>query len=128
MITEFSDLVVTVLITLGALVVLFIVWNLIVRRRRQVQFHTPASLDDVSSAKIEGSEYRSSLVSEEIEERVKQILKEEGTNLEDEVDFGTASDGSLRIWYKEQAYSEPDEIPDATVRDAVARAVEEFNE
>lgn len=128
MITEFSDLVVTVLITLGALVVLFIVWNLIVRRRRRIQLHTPASLDEVSSAKIEGSEHRSSLVSEEIEERVKKILKEEGTNLEDEVDFGTASDGSLRIWYKDQAYSEPDEIPDAVVRDAVARAVDEFNQ
>lgn len=128
MITEFSDLVITVLVTLGALILLFIAWNLIVRRRREVQFHTPASLDEVSEAKIEGSEFRASLVSEEIEERVKQILQEEGTSLAEEIDFGTASDGSLRIWYKDQAYSTPAEIPDEVIRTAVTRAVEEFNQ
>ena len=128
MITEFSDLVITVLVTLGALILLFISWNLILRRRREVQFHTPASLDEVSEAKIEGSEFRASLIGEEIEERVKKILQEEGTSLAEEIDFGTASDGSLRIWYKDQAYSTPDEIPDEVIRTAVNRAVEEFNQ
>jgi hypothetical protein len=128
MITEFSDLVITVLVTLGALILLFIGWNLIIRRRRQVQFHTPASLDEVAAAKIEESEFRASLISEEIEERVKLILQEEGTSLAEEIDFGTASDGSLRIWYKDQAYSTPEEIPDEVIRAAVARAVEDFNQ
>jgi hypothetical protein len=71
---EISDLLVTALIALGALVLLFIVWNFIVRRRKETYFHTPAALDDVSEAQIEGDELRASLVSEEIEERVKQIL------------------------------------------------------
>jgi hypothetical protein len=128
MITELSDLVITVLVTLGALILLFIAWNLIVRRRRELQFHTPASLDDVSEAKIEGSEFRASLISEEIEERVKKILQEEGSSLAEEIDFGTASDGSLRIWYKDQAYSSPDEIPDEVIRTAVAQAVKDFNQ
>jgi hypothetical protein len=128
MITEFSDLVVTVLITLGALILLFIAWNLIIRRRKEIQFHTPASLDEVSEAKIEGSEFRASLVSEEIEQRVKQILEEGGTTLAEDIDFETASDGSLRIWYKDQAYSTVDEIPDSAIRDAVGKAVEEFNQ
>lgn len=128
MITEFSDLVVTVLITLGALIVLFIAWNLIVRRRKEIQFHTPVSLDEVSEAKIEGSEFRASLVSEEIEQRVKQILEEGGNTLADDIDFGTASDGSLRIWYKDQAYSMVDEIPESAIRDAIRKAVEEFNQ
>ena len=128
MITEFSDLVITVLITLGALIFLFIVWNLIVRKRKKDQFHTPASLDEVSKAKIEGSEFRVAIISEEIEERVKHILHEEGTSLADHIDFGTASDGSLRIWYKDQAYADPDEIPDEIIRQAVAKAVEEFNQ
>lgn len=122
-----SDLAITVLVALGALILLFIAWNLILRRRKEVQFHTPASLDDVSEAKIEGSELRSSLISEEIEERAKNILKEQGSSLAEEIDFGTASDGSLRIWYKDQAYSDPDEIPDEAIRNAVAKAVEEFN-
>ena len=128
MITDFPDLVVTVLIALGALIFLFIVWNLIVRRKKEVKFHTPASLDEVSEAKIEGSEFRASIISEEIEERVKHVHQEEGTSLAEEIDFGTASDGSLRIWNKDQAYSDPDEIPDEVIRKAVSKAVEEFNQ
>ena len=40
MIAEISDLGITVLVTGGALILLFIAWNLIVRRRKDVQFHT----------------------------------------------------------------------------------------
>lgn len=125
---EISDLLVTVIIVMGALVLLFIAWNLIVRRRKEIYFHTPAALDDVSEAQIEGDELRASLVSEEIEERVKHILKESGTTLSEDLDFGTASDGSLRIWYGGKAYSQVEEIPDRVVREAVAKAVEKFNQ
>jgi hypothetical protein len=43
------------------------------------------------------------------------------------VDFGTAPDGSLRIWLDGQSYAGVDQIPDARLRDLIARAAEEFN-
>ena len=84
-------------------------------------------MDMVADAKFEEGEKRASLVSEQIEERVKQILVSQGLALDEKIDFGTASDGSLEIWIEETAYTSVDKIPDKNVRNAVAKAVEEFN-
>lgn len=43
------------------------------------------------------------------------------------IDFGTAPDGSLEIWLGEDRYAEVEEIPDARLRELIARAIEEFN-
>jgi hypothetical protein len=128
MITDFSDLTLAVGVVGAALLIVFIVWNIIVRRRRVAYHYTPSSLDDVADAQIEKGEFSSSIISEQIEEKVKQILEEQGLSLGDELDFGTASDGSLQIWVSGQAYDELDEIPDSSVRDAVKKAVDEFNQ
>ncbi len=128
MITEFSDLAIAVGVVGAVLLIVFIAWNIIVRRRRVAYHYTPSSLDDVADAQIEKGEFSSSIISEQIEEKVKQILEEQGLSLGDELDFGTASDGSLQIWVSGQAYDELDEIPDSSVRDAVKKAVDEFNQ
>lgn len=127
MITEFSDLAISVGVVGVALLIVFIAWNIIVRRRRDAYHYTPSSLDDVADAQIEKGEFRSSIISEQIEERVKQILEEQGLSLGDKLDFGTASDGSLRIWVSDRAFDEVDHIPDSSIRDAVKKAVDEFN-
>jgi len=44
------------------------------------------------------------------------------------LDFGTASDGSLEIWWNGQAYAGVDQVPDARVRDLIAQATDEFNQ
>ena len=128
MITEFSDLAIAVGVVGAVLLIVFIAWNIIVRRRRVAYHYTPSSLDDVADAQIEKGEFSSSIISEQIEEKVKQILEEQGLSLGDELDFGTASDGSLQIWVSGQAYDELEEIPDSSVRDAVKKAVDEFNQ
>ncbi len=128
MITEFSDLAIAVGVVGAVLLIVFIAWNIIVRRRRVAYHYTPSSLDDVADAQIEKGEFSSSIISEQIEEKVKQILEKQGLSLGDELDFGTASDGSLQIWVSGQAYDELDEIPDSSVRDAVKKAVDEFNQ
>ncbi len=128
MITEFSDLAIAVGVVGAVLLIVFIAWNIIVRRRRVAYHYTPSSLDDVADAQIEKGEFSSSIISEQIEEKVKQILEEQGLSLGDELDFGTASDGSLQIWVSGQAYDELDETPVSSVRDAVKKAVDEINQ
>ncbi len=43
------------------------------------------------------------------------------------IDFGTAADGSLEILLDDQSYAGVDQIPDARLRELIARAAEEFN-
>jgi hypothetical protein len=87
----------------------------------------PEALKEVSDARVEKGEMQASLIGEQIEERVKQILAQKGKLAELVLDFGTAEDGSLEIWIDEKRYTLVSEIPDSDVRDAVAQAVEEFN-
>ena len=64
-----------------------------------------------------------------ISSNINVIVVDNNTRLgiTDELDFGTASDGSLRIWVSDRAYDEVDDIPDSSVRNAVKKAVDEFN-
>lgn len=125
----FPDLSLTQAIAISALatvVLLLPIWVFLTRRKRK-KFKPGAAMEMVADAQFEEGEKHASLVSEQIEERVKQILAEQGHTLDEKIDFGTASDGSLEIWIEENAYTSVDKIPDEIVRSAVAKAVEEFN-
>jgi hypothetical protein len=117
----------TAIIVVGALAFLLIVWTLIVRTRWGKESGLGEALEQVADAKISERELESSLVSEQIEERVKEILAEHGIVHERSVDFGTSSDGSLEMWIDEKVYTDVSQIPDKTIRNAVTQAVEEFN-
>lgn len=43
------------------------------------------------------------------------------------IDFGSSADGSLEIWWKDQAYTSVDQLPDVRLRELIAQAIEEFN-
>jgi flagellar biosynthesis/type III secretory pathway M-ring protein FliF/YscJ len=126
MIEDITVLGLVVIILLVAFIAFFFIWGITVRRRR-IRMREPEALKEVSDARVEKGEMQASLIGEQIEERVKQILAQKGKLAELVLDFGTAEDGSLEIWIDEKRYTLVSEIPDSDVRDAVAQAVEEFN-
>ena len=113
------------------IVLLLIIWAIVVRRRtkeiEEGELH-PESLDAVSEAKIEPNEQAASLVSEQIEEMVKQRLASYPDLAEVKLDFATAPDESLVVWVNDQSYSDIDQIPDDRIRSAISEAVETFNQ
>lgn len=125
----FPDLTLPQVIALSALatVILLFPIMMILNRRKKRKFKPGAALEMVADAQFEEGERHASLVSEQIEERVKKILADQGSTLDGKIDFGTASDGSLEIWIEDTVYPSIDDIPDEKVRNAVAKAVEEFN-
>jgi hypothetical protein len=125
MFENFDQMLATGVIVLGTL--LLVVWTLIVRTRWGKKSGLGKDLEMVEDAKYEEGEKPASLVSEQIEERVKQILSAKGLTNGHEIDFGTAADGSLEIWVDGVAYVNVGDIPDTAIREAVGEAVEEFN-
>lgn len=126
MFSNLSELQIALLVASGVVTLPLLVW-FVLSRLRKPSFKPGAALDAVDDAVIEDGERAASLVSEQIEERVKQILAEQGSTLDEKIDFGTASDGSLEIWIDGKAYPTVDNIPDKKVRNAFATAIEEFN-
>jgi hypothetical protein len=127
MIEDPTQLLQVAVITGAVLLFFFGVWILIVRRRSSKSFEPGEALSEVAEARIDEGERISTLVSEQVEERVKEILKAEGSLLANDIDFATAADGSLEFWVNEKRYSSLDDIPDEAIRNAVRKAVEEFN-
>ena len=127
MIEDPTQLGIVVIITAAVLLFLFVMWTLIVRSRRSRAFKPGESLNQVKDAHIDEGERPASIVSEQIEEKVKEILKAEGKTLEQGIDFVTGAGGSLEIWIGEECYKEVDEIPREDIRNAVKKAVSEFN-
>ena len=127
MIEDFSQLATVAIMTAAILLFLFIVWNLIVRSRRSRVFKSGEALKKVKDARLEKGERPATIISEQIEEQVREILKAQGKMLDQEIDFATGADGSLEIWIEGVCYNEVDEIPDEDIRAAVKQAVDEFN-
>ncbi len=75
----------------------------------------------------ESDELQASLVSEKIEDMVKNKLREHPDLRDVVIDFGTSPDGSLEIWIDSERYIDVEEIPDRRIREAIAKAVEDFN-
>ena len=127
MIEDFTQLATVAIITAASLLFLFVVWNLIVRSRRAKGFKSGEALEQIMDARLEKGERPAAIISEQIEEQVKEILKAQGKMLDREIDFASAADGSLEIWIDGTKYSEVEDIPDEDIRDAVIKAVDEFN-
>ncbi len=126
-IEDFSQLATVAIMTAAILLFLFIIWNLIVRSRRSKGFKSGEALEQIMDARLEKGERPATIISEQIEEQVKEILKAEGKMQDQQIDFATGADGSLEIWIEGVCYKEVDEIPDESIRAAVAKAVEDFN-
>lgn len=127
MIQDFSQLATVAIMTAAILLFLFVVWNLIVRSRRAKGFKSGEALEQIMDAHLEEGERSAAIISEQIEEQVKEILKTQGKMLDREIDFASAADGSLEIWIDGEKYNEVSEIPDEDIRAALTKAVEEFN-
>jgi hypothetical protein len=126
-IEDFSQLATVALMTAVVLLVLFIVWNVIVRSRRSRGFKSGEALEQIMEARLDKGERKATVISEQIEEQVKGILQAQGKLLDRKIDFATGPDGSLEIWIEDVCYKEVDEIPDEDIRVAVEEAVTDFN-
>ena len=112
-------------------VVLLVIWAIVVRRRTEEIEESempPGSLDAVSEAKFEPDERAASLISEQIEEMVKQRLVAYPDLADAKLDFATGPDESLVVWVNDQSYSDIDQIPDDRIRSAISEAVKTFNQ
>jgi len=126
-IEDFSQLATVALMTAVVLLFLFLIWNLIVRSRRSRAFRAGEVLEQVRDARLDEGERPATIISEQIEEQVKTILKAQGKMHGRKIDFATGSDGSLEIWIDDICYKDVDQIPDVEIREAVAKAVADFN-
>lgn len=109
-----------------AIVAAVVIWRIVARRSR-LPSHTPESLQQVAQARYEPDEQPASLISEQIEEMVRAELAQHPDLSGVSLDFGTADDGSLEIWFQGDRYPDPSQLPDERVRGAIQRAVERFN-
>lgn len=127
---DLSNIVGILIGLLIGVVLLLVIWAIVVRRRSKAIEESetdPVSLGAVSDAKIEEGEQASSLVSEQIEEMVKQRLAVYPDLADIKLDFATAFDESLEIRVNDQRYATVDDIPDERIRTAVEEAARTFN-
>ena len=127
---DFSNVVGLLAALLIGIVILIVIWAIVVRRRTaeiEAGEVPPESLSAVSEAKFEADELPASLVSEQIEEMVKQRLASYPDLADVKLDFATGPDESLVIWVNDQSYTDIDRIPDDRMRAAISEAVETFN-
>ena len=113
------------------IVLLLVIWAIVVRRRTKEIDEgelPPESLEAVSDAKIEPNEQAASLVSEQIEQMVKQRLASYQDLADVKLDFATGTDESLVVWVNDQSYSDIDQIPDERIRSAISEAVKTINQ
>ena len=106
--------VVAVVVLLGLLA-----WTILHRQASPAQqVMRPEGLLPVADARLEKGERQGSLVTEQIEEMVKHKLAAYPDLGGVRLDFGTAADGGLEIWFGDVRYETVDQIPDARVRAA----------
>jgi hypothetical protein len=118
-------------VALAALVVLvaLLAWTFFHRKASLARMTKgPGGLPTAEDLSLEEGERQASLVTEQIEEMVKHKLAAYPDLGGVRVDFGTAADGGLEIWFGDVRYETVDQIPDARVRAAVAEAVASYNQ
>lgn len=128
---DLSNVVGLIVGLLIGIILLLVIWAIVVRRRtKEIEEGElpPGSLNAVSEAKIEPNEQAASLVSEQIEEMVKQRLASYPDLADVKLDFATGTDESLVVWVDDQSYSDIDQIPDERIRSAISDSVETFNQ
>ena len=125
---QLDTMLLAVVLAVVLIALLLIAWRINVGRElAEGQDHQPKSLEQLEQAKLEPGEGRAALIVEQVEEMVRTELAETNQSKVN-IDFSTAADGSLRIIFNGQEYSDPMEFPDARVRQAVLRAVNRFNQ
>jgi hypothetical protein len=87
----------------------------------------PGALRMVEGARVEKGERKASLVSEQIEQLVREKMAKEPGLAARRLDFATGADGGLEIWLDDVAYKSVSEIPDPRIREIVESAVASFN-
>ncbi len=123
-----SEILVLALSLLALILLMLYLWRRSVLQRAQSDDPQVSDrLAAVSGARLEEGERRASLIAEAIESAVQEALAQSGDLPPASIDFGTAADGSLEIWLGEARYTRVEDIPDQRIRDAVAKAVAEFN-
>ena len=101
------------------LVIALLAWFIGTRRSRvEMDEQIRAQIAD---ARIDAGEQESSVVAEQTEEMVRKSLAAYPDLSDIKLDFGTVADGTLDIWVGEQKYSDPADLPDPRIRDAVAK-------
>ena len=75
----------------------------------------------------ERGERQASAAAEVLESIIQRRMAAEPALAGQRLDFGTAPDGSLEIWWNGQAYTGVDQVPGARGRDLIALATDEFN-
>jgi hypothetical protein len=110
-----------------AIIFLIVVWRVLLSRSRQTT-ELPESLQQVAEARLDADERGSAVISEQIEEMVKQKLADFQDLADVKLDFATAADGSLEIWVGGERYADADQIPDQRIRNAITDSVATFNQ
>ncbi len=123
---ELSNLIGIAAGTALVIAIALVIWRASAGRQR-LPSEMPDSLRQVSQARIDPDELPASLISEQIEEMVRAELAKHVDIAPASLDFATAADGSLEVWYDGQRYADPQQIDDERVRSAIVRAVEAFN-
>ena len=69
-----------------------------------------------------------SLISETIEDLVRERMQKDPTLQGQKIDFGTSSDGTLEIWIDDERYLDVAAIPNEKIRAIIQEAVKAYNE
>jgi hypothetical protein len=124
---QFQDVLLIVVVLAACVIVLLLVWGTLIRRQIPTRSEAPKSAEAIADARMEAEELTASVVSEQIEEMVRQRLIKYPEYAGVKLDFGTSADGSLQIWIDGERYDDLEEIPDTSIREAIKDAVAEFN-
>ena len=112
-----------------ACLIVALVWTVLRRRGGTATLgERVEAVEVVGEVRSENGERLASPVSEQIEEAAQRKLAGYPDLAGKRLDFGTAGDGSLEIWFDDVRYGSVDQIPDARVREAVAEAVASYNQ
>jgi hypothetical protein len=89
---------------------------------------SPDWVGSVSGPPPEGGERMASLISEAVEDLVRERMQSDPGLQEMKIDFGTSSDGTLEIWIDDERYTDVDAIPNDQIRSLIKEAVKAYNE
>jgi len=121
----------TYMLMLGLAMLVALIGVVAYRRLRAGRANPPGHSGEANPA-VErrsggGGEHQASAAAEVLESIIQRRMAADPALAGQRLDFGTASDGSLEIWWNGQAYTGVDQVPDPRVRDLIAQATDEFN-
>ena len=134
----------------GALLVALIIFGLLISRSRKIDLDSvpegetpdwirstiPDETMDATKADKEGitlfdqdpGEDLAAPFAEQIEDILRSQLQADPELQFFDVDFGTAPDGSIEFHFRGDTYLEIDQIPEKSLREAIKKAIEKYNQ